>query len=116
MDIARLVTHDFIAGKQQQYLKYRKQNLQINEAVVICDFAENFSFFIQDEVQGYHWNQQQCTIHPFVIYYGGNADVNVKCKSIVVIAESLNHNFCSVYQFQLELLKYLKRNLPNITK
>lgn len=115
-DVTKLVTHDFIARKQQEHLKYRKKHLLIDEAVVICDFAENFSFVIQDEVQGYHWNQQQCTIHPFVIYYREIAGADVKCQSLVIIAESLKHNFCSVYQFQLELFAYLKQKLPRVTK
>lgn len=115
-DVAKLVTHDFIARKQQEQLKHRKKNLEMDEAVVICDFAENFSFVIQDEVQGYHWNQKQCTIHPFVIYYRRNSDSDVKCQSLVIIAESEKHNIYSVYQFQVELFKYLKEKIPNVTK
>lgn len=115
-DIAKLITHDFIARKQQEHLKYRKQNLAINEAVIICDFAENFSFIIQDEIQGYHWNKAQCTIHPFVIYYREQAGTDVKCQSLIVIAESLDHNVCSVYQFQLKLFQYLKQKLSNVRK
>lgn len=96
-DITKLVTHDFIARKQQKHLKDLKRDLKINEAVVICDFSENFSFVVQDAVQGYHWNQEQCTIHPFVIYYRENEGGDVKEQSFVVIAESLQHNFCSVF-------------------
>ena len=33
------------------------------------DFAENFTFVMQDEVQLYHWNNAQATIHPFVWYW-----------------------------------------------
>ena len=35
---------------------------------VLLDFAENYSFVIEDEVQGFHWNNIQATVHPIVIY------------------------------------------------
>jgi hypothetical protein len=37
--------------------------------VALCDLAENYSFALQDEAQGFHWNKAQATIHPFVIYF-----------------------------------------------
>ena len=37
--------------------------------LVLLDFAENYHFIVQDEVQGYHWNKDQCTLHPVVVYY-----------------------------------------------
>jgi len=38
-------------------------------ALILMDFAENYSFHIQDETQGYHWTHQSCTVHPVVCYY-----------------------------------------------
>ena len=38
------------------------------EVLVVGDFAENFTFVMQDEVQSYHWNNVEATIHPFVCY------------------------------------------------
>ena len=28
-------------------------------------------YVVQDEVQGYHWNKEQCTLHPVILYYKG---------------------------------------------
>ncbi len=42
------------------------------------DFSENYTFIIQDAVQGYHWNNDQVTVHPFVIYYKIGAEVEHK--------------------------------------
>ena len=36
--------------------------------MIMFDFAENYSFMVQDEVQGFHWNNAQATLHPFLIY------------------------------------------------
>ena len=32
-------------------------------------FAENYSFIVQDAVQGHHWNNSQATLHPFAVYF-----------------------------------------------
>jgi hypothetical protein len=39
------------------------------EIAVICDFPENCYFIIQDEAQGFHWNNAQATLYPFLAYY-----------------------------------------------
>lgn len=50
--LIKLVPHSFIATQQAQFLKKRKEELLQNEFVVISDFSENYSFVVQDEVQG----------------------------------------------------------------
>ena len=34
--------------------------------MVTADFSENYSFVLQDAVQGFHWNNAQATIHPLL--------------------------------------------------
>jgi hypothetical protein len=46
--------------------------------VVLCDFAENYSFDLQDGAQGFHWNTAQATIHPFVIYFKKSGALNTE--------------------------------------
>jgi hypothetical protein len=41
--------------------------LKTGATAVICNFSENYSI-IQDDVQGFHWNSDQATLHPFVGY------------------------------------------------
>lgn len=70
-DKLRLLTlwkHHFIAKAQATYLKQQKENLDDETAIVLMDFAENFSFVVQDEVQGFHWDHSQATLHPFAVY------------------------------------------------
>lgn len=62
-----LTSHSYISKKQAQYLKERKETLEDTTCIVLMDFSENYSFVIQDEVQGYHWNTGHCTLHPIVI-------------------------------------------------
>ena len=82
--------------------------------LVQADFFENYSFVLQDAAQGYHWNNSQATIHPFVVYYRHTGEELHLC--FVVISESLHHDTIAVFQFQKTLLSYLKEVLPRKPK
>ena len=32
------------------------ESLEENEIIILGGFAKNYSFVVQDEVQGFHWN------------------------------------------------------------
>ena len=64
-----VTSHSFIARSQSQYLSKLKEKLKCGEVIILGDFAENVSFIVRDEIQGYHWNDQQCSSHPIVLYY-----------------------------------------------
>ena len=53
---AKLTKYQFVAKKQAEFLKQLKENLQFGECVIVLDFAENYSFLVQDAAQGFHWN------------------------------------------------------------
>ena len=64
-----LTDYHFTAKKQSKFLRVKKASLKFDEAVLILKFAENYSFVVQDCAQSCHWNNDQATIHPFVLYY-----------------------------------------------
>ena len=43
-----LTEHHFIAKKQSEFLRVKKASLKFDEAVLILDFAEDYSFVVQD--------------------------------------------------------------------
>ena len=47
-------THSYIPKAQAKYLKKRKEELKENKVIVLGDFAENYQFVIQDEIQKFH--------------------------------------------------------------
>ena len=49
-----------------------KNELKSDSIIFLGDFAENYGFVIQDEVQSFHWRNLPATIHPVVIYYKEN--------------------------------------------
>ena len=112
--IDELTSHSYIARAQSRYLKVRKENLDNNTVIVLCDFAENFSFVIQDEIQSYHWSQNQATLHPIVIYY--KTDDTITHQSFCFISDEVHHDTTMVYSIQKMFITHIKRHFPKITK
>ena len=46
-EIDQLKTHHYIARNQFQYLKHLKDTLKSNQALIILDLAENYSFLFK---------------------------------------------------------------------
>ena len=65
----KLTAHSFITKCHSIYLRKLKGKLEENQVIILGDFAKNYSFVVQVEVQGFHWNNCQCTLHPVVVYY-----------------------------------------------
>lgn len=101
-----LVKHDFIAKQQSNYFKNLKEELLEDEVIVLCNFSENLAFEIQDSAQSYYYAKTQCTLHPICIYY--KEGIELKQKSIIIIAESLKHTVEAVYLFQTKMIEYFK--------
>ena len=70
-----LLPHSFIASQQAAYYSEQISSLQQGELLIVADFSENYAFVLQDAAQGFHWNNAQATIHPFVIYYSDGEKV-----------------------------------------
>jgi hypothetical protein len=61
--------------------------------------AENCSFVLQDGAQGFHWNNAQTTIHPFVIYFKKSDALNTEYENLVMIPDCLKHDSILVHTF-----------------
>lgn len=49
-----LTEHRFISKKQAKFFKEKTESLQLSECILVLDFAENYSFVVQDAAQGFH--------------------------------------------------------------
>lgn len=96
--LVMLKRHDFVAKQQALILKKNKNEID-GKVVIIRDFAENYTFVIQDCAQGYHWTNTQATIHPLFVYHKfpipEDQSNSLKHISFVVISDSLQH-LCTV--------------------
>lgn len=109
-----MIPHDYIKNEQSSFFKTTKNNLKEGEFLVICDFSENYSFVLQDEVQSHHWNVKQTTIHPFVIYY--RDDLLFKLFSFIVISDELRHDSVAVNLFISKMIAFLTNSQNRTVK
>lgn len=65
--LKKLIPHHFISKTQAEYVSQRKDNLSGNEVLVQCDFSENYAYVAQDAAQAFHYNNNQCTVHPAIV-------------------------------------------------
>ena len=61
--------HSFNAEQQAAFFQEVKENLEPGTIIVGGNFSENYHFVVQDAAQGYHWANDQVTIHPFIVYH-----------------------------------------------
>ena len=104
--LSKSTTHSFITKSQANSLKQLKVNLQVNKIIVLGDFAENYSFVVQNEIQGKHWNNSQCSLHPIVIYF--KSDDELKSHSICFISDDLNHDVNFLHVVVREIVCFAK--------
>lgn len=112
--LTALKKHHYVSKIQSKYLKERKENLGEREAIVLADFAENYTFVVQDEAQGHHWVNRQATVHPFVYYL--KEDGKVKSKCFCVISDTKEHDTATVHCFQHHLINTIKEKHSHIEK
>ena len=98
--------HSFIASEQASFYIKCKSSLQPGEILVTVDFSENYSFILQDAAQGFHWNNSQATLHPFVAYFVDREEL--RHLSYVIISDCLHHDTTAVYLFQKCFIAFLK--------
>lgn len=86
--------------------KLRDTTRTEGEALVLLDFAENYSFVCQDAAQSFHWNNLQATLHPVCIYY--KSDGNIAHKFMCVICDIIIHDKHGVYTIQHLIIPKIK--------
>lgn len=115
ISLEKLLLHSFLVIRQNEFMKSKKQELTENECIVVCDFSENYGFVVQNAAQGFHWNNNQATVHPFAIYHKDN-NGNLQVKSLVMISECLHHDTIAVHVFQKHLVNFLNAELKQISE
>jgi hypothetical protein len=70
---------------------------------------------VQDAAQGYHWDNSQATLHPFVAYYR-DKDGKLCHSSMCVVSDCLPHSTIAVHRFQHEILQQVKQLCSSVRK
>ena len=74
---------------------------------MLSDLAENYSFVVQDAVQGHHLDNNQATIHPFAVYLSDSG--KVKCLNICVISDCLRYDTTNMHAFIYYVMTHLNK-------
>ena len=93
-----------------------KDNAKTGNFVVTLNFSENFAFVLQEAVQGFHWNNNQATVHPFVIYYKNIKANKIEHVSYVGISDCLNYDTIAVHLITKKLVASLKKNFTVVNR
>lgn len=112
--IEKLIPHSFIAKSQSKFLKDKKANLQKDEAIVLLDFSQNFSYVIQNEIQSNYWSRDYCSLHTVVIYTHGTTPDKPTITSLCVCSDDLHHDVAFVYETQKFITDTLKEKFPDV--
>ncbi len=78
--------------------------------MIQVDFAENFSFIIQKEIQSAYWNQKQATIYTVVINIGADH------RNMVIISDRMIHDTTFVYCTQKLMVAFIREEFPTVNK
>lgn len=109
-DVWDLTEHHFVADAQKKFFKDTKESLHADTGVVVMDFSENYSFIVQNSVQGFFYNNSQATLHPMILYYkDGN---KLQEKSFCIISDTREHFAYTVHAFLEEFTSAIKTENP----
>lgn len=105
------VKHCYYTRQQRDYIAMiKEQSSFITYALVQIDFAQNFCFITQQEIQSAYYSRKQAAL--FTIYMKIGSDH----RNMVIISDYLPHDTRFVYCAQKFILQFLKEEYRNVFK
>lgn len=122
-DMKTYPIHKYRADWQNAQFHKVKTNMPPQSGVLVVDFAMNYTCFLQDEVQSYHWAPPQVTIHPCYAYINSSKEVSAPThtEAIIFISPDPQHdaatvskylNLCSEHLTTYYGIRVCSRHLP----
>lgn len=103
--------HSHFNREQRNFInELRIKSSHSSYAVVQIDFAENYTFLRQREVQAAHWNNKQATLFTIHIKIGSEH------KNMVIISDYMRHDTAFVYCAQRLIIDFLRKHYPQVMK
>ena len=106
--IPKFLKHCSINRQQTESYQHNKEEAQSfgsNTMTLQMDFAANYAFITQDEVQSSHWNQVLITLYTSLAWFRSDIFLHV------IINHNLKHDKYPVVVYLLEILKYKPENV-----
>lgn len=108
-EVTPFAKHLFNANWQWRQYNNITTNLPDTWVVFCMDFAENYTCRAQDEAQGAHWSNVQCTIHPVVATYNCPVDgcQQLVTDSIFFISDDIKHCQHAVHHYNALSIRHV---------
>ena len=107
-EVEFLSRHLFEAQWQQVQFGILNKSLPDKTVSLTIDFAENYTCFSQNEIQGAHWAKDSVTIHPCIALYRCPRDNEIVDECIDIISDDLLHDSHAVHCFMTKVIHHLK--------
>ena len=75
--------------------------------LLVHDFSQNLLLYAQDEVSAVHWDHEQVTLYPTVVYYVGPCGKMIK-EEVIHMMNNRKHIEKTVAVFQKKTIEFLK--------
>ena len=99
--------HQFMKIWQLKQFNISLQNLRKGQVLLVHDFSQNLLLYAQDEVTAAHWDHEQVTLHPIVVYYVGSCGKMIK-EEVIHMTNNRKHIEKTVAVFQKKTIEFLK--------
>ena len=103
----KISSHQFMKIWQLKQFNISLQNLRKGQVLLVHDFSQNLLLYTQDEVTAAHWDHEQVTLHPTVVYYVGPCGKMIK-EEVIHMTNNRKHIEKTVAVFQKKTIEFLK--------
>ena len=103
----KISSHQFMKIWQLKQFNISLQNLCKGQVLLVHDFSQNLLLYAQDEVSTAHWDHEQVTLHPTVVYYVGPCRKMIK-EEVIHMMNNRKHIEKTVAVFQKKTIEFLK--------
>ena len=110
--IPKIITHHYVFKEQSNFLAQLRNDLPLSKFMIVqVDFGQNYSFVVQDAVQGFHWNNSQATIHPFVCQQYDPVKEKVVLRTYMIVSDDMEHSATSFHVFRQAFIVKLNEDI-----
>ena len=102
------IKHNFTYRWQADQYRECLKVFPVDTMVSVVDFAENYSFKEQNEIQSMHWHIDQCTILVHITYHRSSQDYSIIKKMHFYIFDDREHDTLFVQHCFLMHNQWLK--------
>ena len=104
--------HSHLVKNQHKAVPDLKEGLTTSSCSIQMDYAENFTCRKKEEVQSFHWGKPSVTLHPIVVHYIKEGELQV--LSFVIVVDTTKHGPPTVWAILKTFIPYLLARLPSV--